>query len=89
MDLPIINSIQRRRFFLADPFHLSVMQNFTLITMVLQHHKDSAADCCKLAWTMQDMPKKVKRNAIFGFIVHLSLGVILQTFINTNIRSAG
>jgi hypothetical protein len=47
MDLPIINSIQRRRFFLADPFHLSVMQNFTLIMMVLQHHKDSAADCCQ------------------------------------------
>lgn len=34
--LPIINSIQRRRFYLAGPFPLSAMLNFTQIMMVLQ-----------------------------------------------------
>jgi hypothetical protein len=43
----------------------------------------------KLAWTMLNVPKKVKRNAIFGFIAHQNLDVIHQMFISTNIRNAG
>jgi len=41
----------------------------------------------RLAWTMLSMPKKMKLNAIFGFIAYHNLGVIHHISIPTNIMA--
>lgn len=83
------------KYWLAGHCHLNAMLNFIQIMMVqlsdgaLPTIKKVQLTAVKLAWIMLHVPSQVKRNVIFGFIVRLKMGAILQIFINTNIRSAG
>lgn len=87
--------LQRRKFFQAGPFHLSANLNFIQIMTVLRLDgvllttKIVQLIAVKLAWTMLNVPKKVKKNAIFGFTARQNLDVIHQIFISTNIWNAG
>ena len=88
-------SPQKKIFYPASQFHPSVMLNFILIMLGLLSDgvsltlKKVQLTAVKLAWIMLNVPSQVKRNVTFGFIARLRMVVILQTSINTNIKSAG
>lgn len=81
--------------YLADHFHLNVMQRFIQIMTVLLSDGASPTTkrvqqiAAKRVWIKLRVPSQVKRNATYGCIAHLRQGAILQTFMNTKMGSAG